>query len=180
MDTFPSSPPAAVRPDTVAMRAALDNSGFFQDPDDGHFYDQIAWFVDSNGESALTEPLRYEELAGNFDFRPALQGSLTTTQLSWRISDHYPLWASFTACTDRYNCIGPPVRAGIAAPTNAAVPCSLAFLVKKSGVTGTGWLSAGHCASGVGAVWQHDGVSIGTIRANCWPNCLLLGCLARR
>lgn len=68
----------------------------FQDPDEGHFYDQIAWFVDANGKSTLTEPLRYEDLAGNFDFRPALQGSLTTTQLSWRISDHYPLWASFS------------------------------------------------------------------------------------
>lgn len=68
----------------------------FQDPDEGHFYDQIAWFVDANGNSTLTEPLRYEDLAGNFDFRPALQGALTTTQLRWRISDHYALWASFS------------------------------------------------------------------------------------
>lgn len=44
----------------------------------------------------LTEPLRYEDLAGNFDFRPALQGSLSNVELSWRISDHYPLWASFS------------------------------------------------------------------------------------
>lgn len=75
---------------------------------------------------------------------------------------------TFTACTDRYNCIGPPVRAGIATSSG----CSLAFLVKKSGVFGTGWLSAGHCASGTGAVWSHDGVNIGTVRANCWPSCL--------
>ena len=68
----------------------------FQDPDEGHFYDQIAWFVDASGASTLTEPLRYEDLAGNFDFRPALQGTLSNTQLSWRISDHYPLWASFS------------------------------------------------------------------------------------
>jgi hypothetical protein len=52
--------------------------------------------VDANGKSTLTEPLRHEDLAGNFDFRPALQGAFTTTQLSWRVSDHYPLWASFS------------------------------------------------------------------------------------
>lgn len=73
-----------------------------------------------------------------------------------------------TACTDRYNCIGPPVRAGIAAGPG----CSLAFLVKKSGVYGTQWLTAGHCAGTIGATWQHDGVTIGWIRATCWPNCL--------
>lgn len=73
---------------------------------------------------------------------------------------------TLTGCTDRYHCIGPPIRAGIAASSG----CSLAFMVKISGTYG--WLSAGHCASGVGAVWYHDGVGIGTVRANCWPNCL--------
>lgn len=68
----------------------------FQDPDEGHFYDQIAWFVAANGKSALTEPLRYEAIGGNLDFRPALQGALTTTQPTWRISDHHPLWANFS------------------------------------------------------------------------------------
>lgn len=68
----------------------------FQDPEEEHFYDQIAWFVSPNGSSALTPPLRYEDTGGNFDFVPVLQGSLSTTQLSWRISDHYPLWASFS------------------------------------------------------------------------------------
>jgi hypothetical protein len=66
------------------------------DPEEEHFYDQIAWFVKSDGSSALTPPLRYESLGGNFDFRRALQGQLSTTQLSWRISDHFPLWASFS------------------------------------------------------------------------------------
>jgi streptogrisin C len=75
-----------------------------------------------------------------------------------------------TACTDRYHCQGPPLRAGIAAPTNAAVPCSIAFLIRKLGTVG--WLTAGHCASSVGAVWYHDGIGIGTIRATCWPQCL--------
>jgi hypothetical protein len=75
-----------------------------------------------------------------------------------------------TGCSNRYNCIGPPVRAGIAAPTNSAYPCSLGFLVRQAYAPGTGWLTAGHCAS-VGAVWHHAGVSIGTIRASCWPSC---------
>jgi len=68
----------------------------FDDPDEEHFYDQIAWFVSPTGSSALTAPLRYEDVGGNFDFVPVLKGQLTTTQLSWRISDHYPLWASFS------------------------------------------------------------------------------------
>jgi hypothetical protein len=77
-----------------------------------------------------------------------------------------------TGCTDRYHCIGPPVRAGLAAPTNSSYPCSLGFLVKQSGAPGTGWLTAGHCAPTLGSVWHHDGVSIGAIRATCWPNCM--------
>jgi hypothetical protein len=31
-----------------------------------------------------------------FDFVPLLQGGLTKTQLSWKISDHYPLWVEFS------------------------------------------------------------------------------------
>jgi endonuclease/exonuclease/phosphatase family metal-dependent hydrolase len=68
----------------------------FDDPGSHHFYDQIAWFVGAAGTPALTPPLRYENLGGNFDFRPALQGRLSNLQLSWRISDHFPLWASFS------------------------------------------------------------------------------------
>lgn len=71
---------------------------------------------------------------------------------------------TLTACTDKHNCIGPPLRGGISGSNG----CSIAFLVRKSGAVG--WLTAGHCAS-VGQVWFHDGVSIGTIRATCWPNC---------
>lgn len=51
-------------------------------------------------------------------------------------------------------------------------PARRCFLVKKSGVYGTQWLTAGHCAGTIGATWQHDGVTIGWIRATCWPNCL--------
>jgi endonuclease/exonuclease/phosphatase family metal-dependent hydrolase len=68
----------------------------FDDPQSKHFYDQIAWFTGLNGTPQLTPPLAYANLGGNFDFVPVLQHSLTTTELSWRISDHYPLWASFS------------------------------------------------------------------------------------
>jgi endonuclease/exonuclease/phosphatase family metal-dependent hydrolase len=68
----------------------------FSDPDKpdlGKFYDQIAWFTEDN-TPALS--LRYAR-GGFFDFtKVALKSrDLTKTQLSWRISDHYPLWAEF-------------------------------------------------------------------------------------
>ena len=64
----------------------------FDTPGSGHFYDQIAWFVDETKGPALS--LRCTK-AGSFDFVPLWQQDLTTTQLSWRISDHYPLWVEF-------------------------------------------------------------------------------------
>ncbi len=66
----------------------------FDDPDAGHFYDQIAWFTGSGGVPALT--LGYTGAAGGFDFVPHTVGAMTQNELSWRISDHYPLWAEFT------------------------------------------------------------------------------------
>ena len=58
------------------------------------FYDQIAWFVDrTKGPMLGLEWLS----SGSFDFVPLLQGSLTKTALSWKLSDHYPLWAEFSA-----------------------------------------------------------------------------------
>jgi hypothetical protein len=63
-------------------------------------YDQIAWFTGAAGTPALTSPLRYEGQGGNFDFRPTLQKVLSNLELSWRISDHFPLWASFTVRSD--------------------------------------------------------------------------------
>jgi exonuclease III len=68
----------------------------FDSPTAKHFYDQIAWFTGAGGTPALTPPLRYENVGGNYDFRPALQGGLSNVELSWRISDHFPLWASFS------------------------------------------------------------------------------------
>ena len=34
--------------------------------------------------------------AGSFDFVPLLQGELSKTTLSWKVSDHYPLWVEFS------------------------------------------------------------------------------------
>ena len=57
------------------------------------FYDQIAWFVEQGSGPVLT----LESLAaGTFDFVPLLLGSLDKTGLSWKISDHYPLWVEFS------------------------------------------------------------------------------------
>lgn len=58
------------------------------------FYDQIAWFTGDNNMPALS--LEYLQ-GGYFDFTQVALTSLnlTKTQLSWRISDHYPLWIEF-------------------------------------------------------------------------------------
>lgn len=53
------------------------------------FYDQIAWF---EGEVSLT----YNR-GGAYDFRDTMlvARGYTNSELSWRISDHFPLWAEF-------------------------------------------------------------------------------------
>jgi endonuclease/exonuclease/phosphatase family metal-dependent hydrolase len=57
------------------------------------FYDQIAWFQNS--------PKRRLSMAfktgGNVDFLPFVYGGggLTKQQVSFRVSDHFPLWAEF-------------------------------------------------------------------------------------
>ncbi len=53
------------------------------------FYDQIAWF-----ENNIS--LQYN-VGGVFDFRDIVltKRNYTTSQLSYRISDHFPLWAEF-------------------------------------------------------------------------------------
>ena len=65
----------------------------FDSPSEQHFYDQIAWFEDNGNRSVLT--LDFVS-AGSFNFVDILKGGLTKTQLSWRISDHFPLWAAFS------------------------------------------------------------------------------------
>jgi endonuclease/exonuclease/phosphatase family metal-dependent hydrolase len=60
---------------------------------DKHFYDQIAWFNAGSGVPQLA--MTYNNRAGNFDFPSVILKQLDKTQLSWRISDHYPLWCEF-------------------------------------------------------------------------------------
>jgi endonuclease/exonuclease/phosphatase family metal-dependent hydrolase len=58
-----------------------------------NFYDQIAWFTGELGAPALS--LSYRKNAGYFDFAKYVMTNLTKAALSWRMSDHYPLWAEF-------------------------------------------------------------------------------------
>jgi endonuclease/exonuclease/phosphatase family metal-dependent hydrolase len=62
-----------------------------------NFYDQIAWFTDPGKGPLTTLPCAN---AGSFDFVPLLQGDLNLTSLSWKLSDHYPLWVEFTVPRD--------------------------------------------------------------------------------
>jgi exonuclease III len=59
-----------------------------------HFYDQIAWFSEPDGTSLL-QGLTYGNRAGSFDFIPHIYRDRSPTEVSWRISDHYPLWCEF-------------------------------------------------------------------------------------
>lgn len=69
---------------------------FANDKDD-NFYDQISWFTDQNAATprTLLPSMGYTGRAGSFDFVDHFPG-LTKAELSWRISDHYPLWVEFT------------------------------------------------------------------------------------
>ncbi len=64
------------------------------------FYDQIAWFTRDGNPDVPILSLRYSQRAGCFDFRGLVMPTLTDTELSWRISDHYPLWAEFLVGED--------------------------------------------------------------------------------
>lgn len=64
----------------------------FDEPQKGHFYDQIAWF--GHGAKGPALHLSCGE-AGSFDFVPLLRETASLEELSWRISDHYPLWVEF-------------------------------------------------------------------------------------
>lgn len=65
-----------------------------ENPDKGHFYDQIAWFTKENDRPALSLPYRR---GGHFDFTDVAlpRRDLSKGSLSWHISDHYPLWVEF-------------------------------------------------------------------------------------
>lgn len=62
--------------------------------DETKFYDHIAWFDGANGQPKLSMEFLN---GGNFDFvGKVLTGrNLTKQQLSFMLSDHYPLWAEF-------------------------------------------------------------------------------------
>lgn len=61
-------------------------------PDERHFYDQIAWFTGSQGTPEIS--LSYRN-AGTFSFLDGLIPADSDSQLSYRISDHFPLWVEF-------------------------------------------------------------------------------------
>jgi endonuclease/exonuclease/phosphatase family metal-dependent hydrolase len=65
----------------------------FDELETPHYYDQIAWFT----RGQKKRPVLNLDCTGggSFDFVPELRGERTLTQLSWHISDHYPLWAEF-------------------------------------------------------------------------------------
>ncbi|MDQ4134502.1 MAG: endonuclease/exonuclease/phosphatase family protein [Actinomycetota bacterium] len=56
------------------------------------FYDQIAWFVDEGGPRLTLE---YTGRAGGFDFQPFVLTEMSAKDVSWRMSDHLPLWCEF-------------------------------------------------------------------------------------
>jgi len=67
------------------------------EPQTKKHYDQIAWFTGEGGVPRLS--LRYSR-AGSFDFTKVVMKSLSKNALSWRISDHYPLWVEFLVRED--------------------------------------------------------------------------------
>ncbi|WP_242432989.1 endonuclease/exonuclease/phosphatase family protein [Streptomyces sp. Root264] len=69
----------------------------FDDAGAEHFYDQIAWFT--KGQKRRPVLTLEAGAGGHVDFVPALQGDLTLTELSWHISDHYPMWVEFAIPT---------------------------------------------------------------------------------
>ena len=60
---------------------------------DPKYYDQIGWFMDQDFE------LQYTERAGTIDFVDAIFKELSSGSMTYRISDHFPLWVEFH--TDR-------------------------------------------------------------------------------
>lgn len=79
--------------------AALDAvpRTIFARPDEdarSKFYDQIAWFADDAGRALLG--MQYRS-AGHVDFVPYVyrELALSRSAMSFRVSDHYPLWVEF-------------------------------------------------------------------------------------
>jgi len=66
----------------------------------GHptYYDQIAWFTDPAKGPVLTLDCT---TGGSVDFVKLLPGHETVHDLSYRISDHYPIWVEFAVPSPR-------------------------------------------------------------------------------
>ncbi|MBK6014169.1 endonuclease/exonuclease/phosphatase family protein [Streptomyces sp. MBT53] len=65
----------------------------FDTPGAEPFYDQIAWLTKGQKRRPV---LNLEAVAGGqVDVVDSLQGDRTLTDLSWHISDHFPMWAEF-------------------------------------------------------------------------------------
>lgn len=64
-----------------------------QNPQNDKFYDQIAWFTSGN---SIRLNMRYNT-GGFFNFLPHVYTDLNLSKrsVSYRISDHYPLWTEF-------------------------------------------------------------------------------------
>ena len=58
----------------------------FDNDKNRHFYDQIAWFSEADGNSLL-QGMVYSQRAGHFDFIPHVMTNLSKNEISWRISD---------------------------------------------------------------------------------------------
>ncbi|NOX46617.1 MAG: endonuclease/exonuclease/phosphatase family protein [Chlorobi bacterium] len=64
-------------------------------PQKEKFYDQIAWFTNKSGKKKLN--MKYMK-GGYFDFLPLVfkEKKLSKRSVSFRMSDHFPLWAEFS------------------------------------------------------------------------------------
>ena len=83
----------------LTVASGLENAprSIFADPGDSttdRYYDQIAWFETSRGAARLS--LDYRS-GGYVDFLPYVyrNAQLTRSEISYRVSDHFPLWVEF-------------------------------------------------------------------------------------
>ena len=59
-------------------------------------YDLITWPVAAGGGAhGPSDAMVYGHRAGYFDFQPHVLTGMSNDSLSWRVSDHYPLWVVF-------------------------------------------------------------------------------------
>lgn len=61
----------------------------------GKYYDQIAWFMESTSATAPPALSMRYQASGYVDFADVVYPHMPKSQMQWRISDHYPLWAEF-------------------------------------------------------------------------------------